>query len=294
MFQSAPDQLAGRCPARRRSLSRCKAFQSAPDQLAGRCLRWPDAASSSESFQSAPDQLAGRCSGLPRRLGLVDGFNPRPTNWPGDAGHGPRWCRACAVSIRARPIGRAMPSFRADPGRSRAFQSAPDQLAGRCDEAATVEVGMFSVSIRARPIGRAMPLNTPALYLQLEFQSAPDQLAGRCGRRGSCRRRAGRFNPRPTNWPGDATSPPPPGFNPICFNPRPTNWPGDARAATRCRPLPQRFNPRPTNWPGDAPRMQSVDSAKEYDELARSWPTGQVPGGGALGGELWSPWKTTR
>jgi hypothetical protein len=34
--------------------------------------------------------------------------------------------------------------------------------------------------------------------------------------------------------------------------------------------------------------MQSVDSAKEYNELARSWPTEQVFGGSSLGGNLWN------
>jgi hypothetical protein len=36
------------------------------------------------------------------------GFNPRPANWPGDAANLRTIERSLLVSIRARPIGRAM------------------------------------------------------------------------------------------------------------------------------------------------------------------------------------------
>ena len=63
-----------------------------------------------EKFQSAPGQLAGRCCDVTGEL-----------------------ARAEVVSIRARPIGRAMPA-----------QTVRQTLS-------------LGVSIRARPIGRAMP-----------------------------------------------------------------------------------------------------------------------------------------
>ena len=110
------------------------------------------------------------------------------------------------------------------------------------------------------------------------FQSTPDQLAGRCFTRLAISNQTACFNPRPTNWPGDAGHPATLWVDRRCFNPRPTNWPGDAeylahiawpddmfqstpdQLAGRCqnRSCPcdriRGFNPRPTNWPGDASR----------------------------------------
>ena len=66
----------------------------------------------------------------------VKGFNPRPANWPGDAHKAPLWGKQTVVSIRARPIGRAM------------LSPISFKLPG------------INVSIRARPIGRAMQWGT--------------------------------------------------------------------------------------------------------------------------------------
>ena len=129
-FQSAPGRLAGRCaPVQRASTSR--PFQSAPGRLAGRCV--PGRPRAPIWFQSAPGRLAGRC-GQDRRLkeaAQVVSIRARPI------GRAMRWLRrphhqGLQVSIRARPIGRAMPVSRKHP--------------------APIE----HVSIRARPIGRAM------------------------------------------------------------------------------------------------------------------------------------------
>ena len=60
------------------------------------------------------------------------------------------------VSIRARPIGRAMRDIRVSRSRGTAFQSAPGRLAGRCLQAVFHGAVPVHVSIRARPIGRAM------------------------------------------------------------------------------------------------------------------------------------------
>jgi len=156
MFQSAPGQLAGRC-----HLAICGAparlqFQSAPGQLAGRCVATFNANLGRMKFQSAPGQLAGRCDRKPAASRLHCGFNPRPASWPGDA-----WCevgigRGHHVSIRARPVGRAMRAF----------------LAG-------LDLDV-PVSIRARPVGRAMPGLHCTSVGRTRFQSAPGQLAGRC------------------------------------------------------------------------------------------------------------------
>ena len=104
-------------------------------------------------------------------------FNPRPADWPGDA----------AMTGRV-------------PSPTSVFQSAPGQLAGRCQRDGVREM---SVSIRARPIGRAMPSEMPSATLH-------------------------RFNPRPADWPGDACTARAVSVPTSCFNPRPANWPGDA------------------------------------------------------------------
>ena len=157
-----------------------------------------------QKFQSAPGQLAGRCDVSADTWSTPSGFNPRPANWPGDArmascdapisrlfqsapgqlaGRCAGGCSANSgltdVSIRARPIGRAMHGQGALLGGGQWFQSAPGQLAGRCTvgsgwtkaftgfnprpanwpgDARTQRHVQYQdcVSIRARPIGRAM------------------------------------------------------------------------------------------------------------------------------------------
>ena len=83
-------------------------------------------------FRSASRRLALRCLwvGLQPDISSTR-FDPRPADWPGDA-----W------ASRARQA-------------SKAFQSAPGRLAGRCPSPAR-SVDQVRVSIRARPIGRAM------------------------------------------------------------------------------------------------------------------------------------------
>ena len=155
-FQSAPGQLAGRC-------DRARVEQLLAPGFNPRLANWPGDAELSIPRQSTD------CS-----------FNPRPANWPGDAHNHVSKQPDKFVSIRARPIGRAMPAPHAVMGLTDSFQSAPGQLAGRCAS--------------AEP--------KPAAHLM--FQSAPGQLAGRCSI--SALKVAPRccFNPRPANWPGDA------------------------------------------------------------------------------------------
>ena len=198
-------------------------FQSAPGQLAGRCHGCPSAHETTNMFQSAPGQLAGRCA-VKRPLCIY----------------------ASEVSIRARPIGRAMPPFRV----------ASDHWQG--------------VSIRARPIGRAMPWDRHDRAESLLFQSAPGQLAGRCRsrspRRSQCHevsiraRPIGRAMPLPVRRKSLFTR---------CFNPRPANWPGDASVGLICSSITTRFNPRPANWPGDAGVHGYVDDWRLVSIRAR-------------------------
>ena len=176
LFQSAPGRLAGRCPAaftrralrvsiRARPIGRAmhtergpqkqqRLFQSAPGRLAGRCPASAIDSSLSDWFQSAPGRLAGRCreDGLVPLVAADVSIRARPIGRAMlETG---QLRRAAGVSIRARPIGRAMPRssrhISVEP-----FQSAPGRLAGRCT-AMTADRGCV-VSIRARPIGRAMP-----------------------------------------------------------------------------------------------------------------------------------------
>ncbi len=94
-FQSAPGQLAGRCPSGR-SLRGRLCFNPRP-------ANWPgDAPGSRRGFIAPPIADA--------TLALHGSFNPRPANWPGDAVHRGTRRALRIVSIRARPIGRAMPA----------------------------------------------------------------------------------------------------------------------------------------------------------------------------------------
>ncbi len=160
-------------------------FQSAPGQLAGRCICPRTQPQPQQAFQSAPGQLAGRCHLQPWRQQVPTG-----------------------VSIRARPIGRAMRGHQTAAGMRRdcEFQSAPGQLAGRCP-AAQWQTPAFD-GFNPRPAnwpGDAW--NSRNVCNQwLTFQSAPGQLAGRCPSSASRAPRLSGFNPRPANWPGDASA----------------------------------------------------------------------------------------
>ncbi len=196
-FNPRPANWPGDAASRSTGIWLALVFQSAPGQLAGRCVaterfnprpaNWPGDANARHSwFQSAPGQLAGRCAGRAYVRRIHRSFNPRPANWPGDAGLPATGRWPAGVSIRARPIGRAMPSRAAAvhapgsmPGKccfnprpanwpgdahteplqcegTNQFQSAPGQLAGRCAVPDRLRTRTHRVSIRARPIGRAM------------------------------------------------------------------------------------------------------------------------------------------
>jgi hypothetical protein len=108
-------------------------------------------------FQSAPGQLAGRCTDA-LALEAVGGD----------------------VSIRARPIGRAMPGVWSILISSfGGFNPRPANWPGDAANLRTIERSLL-VSIRARPIGRAMLVAGAWSLAADRFQSAPGQLAGRC------------------------------------------------------------------------------------------------------------------
>ena len=103
------------------------------------------------------------------------------------------------VSIRARPIDRAMRTPTAKGASEIEFQSAPDQLIGRCE----ISRGNFPrnhvVSIRARPIDRAMPgLGSPEpVGMEVSIRARPIDRAMRLFRDYAEAMKG--FNPRPTN-----------------------------------------------------------------------------------------------
>ena len=187
------------------------AFQSAPGQLAGRChAARSRGCARTIAFQSAPGQLAGRCVAdqHERAAHAMVSIRARPI---GRAMPCRRRRPACApvVSIRARPIGRAMRArshAAAEPIRVSIRARPIGRAMRRCRMPAA---DASAVSIRARPIGRAMPALPAGRHRRCtRFQSAPGQLAGRCASpRQCCGSVRHGFNPRPANWPGDALRP---------------------------------------------------------------------------------------
>ena len=149
--------------------------------MAGRCLPSLLTSHTPDEFQSTPGQLAGRCQTATTPRTWRQCFNPRPANWPGDAGDLGARVHAVRVSIHARPIGRAM--LRGNPGKRPGWKvSIHARPIGRAMPGrAQVQRHPRLVSIHARPIGRAMlPGRWPPAWSWV-FQSTPGQLAGRCG-----------------------------------------------------------------------------------------------------------------
>ena len=172
-FQSAPGRLAGRCFIFHQGVPINTLFQSAPGRLAGRCDGLGDAGgaagavsirarpigramlpewvmiSAIHMFQSAPGRLAGRCAFGSSPTTSRRCFNPRPADWPGDARSQDQGTQGQHVSIRARPIGRAMRQFRINHCRFLEFQSAPGRLAGRCS--GSIGLGLDGRGFNPRP-----------------------------------------------------------------------------------------------------------------------------------------------
>ena len=179
-------------------------------------------------------------------------FNPRPAVGPGDTRGDDRNEVFDLVSIRARPLGRAILGSPGTNLRFDWFQSAPGRWAGRYMTSPMALMRSFSfnprpavgpgdtnamlfllandgVSIRARPLGRAIRL-----------------LPWRIGAGGRS------FNPRPAVGPGDTASCRTPDSGRTgCFNPRPAVGPGDTPAALPASPTPcSQFQSAPGRWAG--------------------------------------------
>ena len=161
-------------------------FQSTPDQKAGRCRPTHGDQDMTMLFQSTPDQKAGRC----QHHGQADpqpehGFNPRPTRRPGDA-------LLPTVVIPAGRLFQSTPDQKAGRCAERTvgkikgskFQSTPDQKAGRCGSRGIYRPSGSSFNPRpTRRPGDAIVLGLLDIPL-IVFQSTPDQKAGRCRDRG--------------------------------------------------------------------------------------------------------------
>jgi len=296
-FQSAPDAEAGRNARPQAATETIGLFQSAPDAEAGRnSWTWPQVSSQccfnplptqrpgetagsihsrlsrgvsirsrrrgreklaelaqeddDGEFQSAPDAQAGRnpkeirCPPRPCR------FNPLPTHRPGETTVSFRSKLRKAVSIRSRRRGREKPG------------------------AHVTGDAVALVSIRSRRRGREKPSTATIRRPTRSFQSAPDAEAGRNARFNAASAWSARFNPLPTQRPGETAGPGPAGRPwPVSIRSRrrgrekPT--PGartiarnlfqsapDAEAGRNtCRAVPtppgDSFNPLPTQRPGE-------------------------------------------
>jgi len=209
-FQSAPGRLAGRCAVDAMVARSSERFNPRPADWPGDAARSGASSTAAGRFNPRPADWPGDAAvGWAGDTGIAC-FNPRPADWPGDALAALRAQAAQHVSIRARPIGRAMP-------------------AGRCQRLAGSS--RFNPRPADWPGDARRPVQCRAGLRQ--FQSAPGRLAGRCRpppREGTA---TDGFNPRPADWPGDATVPGPWESLPSSFNPRPADWPGDARHTTR-------------------------------------------------------------
>ncbi len=137
-------------------LVHANSFQSAPGLTVGRCSRASVVLRASARFNPRPASRSGDATWRYTAAALCDGgFNPRPASRSGDAlGHLQQHRALVAVSIRARPHGRAMLAQEADLRQGRA------------------------VSIRARPHGRAMRDSDPYTRLAWRFNPRPASRSG--------------------------------------------------------------------------------------------------------------------
>uniref|UniRef100_E6PG38 Uncharacterized protein n=1 Tax=mine drainage metagenome TaxID=410659 RepID=E6PG38_9ZZZZ len=108
------------------------------------------------SFQSTPGRSAGRIAATCAVDALLACFNPRPAARPGESVERTRCWRFAAVSIHARPLGRANRNVRVGVlNLALMFQSTPGRSAGRIAGARVLIPPPTIVSIHARPLGRA-------------------------------------------------------------------------------------------------------------------------------------------
>jgi len=177
-FNPLPTQRPGetRVGSRDQVCSSC--FNPLPTQRPGETglSAWP---AFPRSFNPLPTQRPGETRsqvGLQRR---TVGFNPLPTQRPGETTELASLAGAPDVSIRSRRRGREKLDRAVAVQVVQVFQSAPDAEAGR---------NSMSDMTGARP---------------MTFQSAPDAEAGRNVGASAHTRASSRFNPLPTQRPGE-------------------------------------------------------------------------------------------
>ncbi len=256
-FQSSPGPKAGRSAARMSASLGMPGFQSSPGPKAGRSpsvtFRWV----APGQFQSSPGPKAGRSrhrgGRIPRR---APGFNPRPARRPGapierpaayvvsllfQSSPGPKAGRSAevghrgerrpAVSILARPEGRALRPSPAAPGpRSpRCFNPRPARRPGAPPERACRQCWRspgFNPRPARRPGAPRLRRGDPHL-VRVSILARPEGRALPAGSCGGCHTRPSCFNPRPARRPGAPSFP-----------------------VLRLRSPAERFNPRPARRPG--------------------------------------------
>ena len=210
MFQSTPGRSTGRTEMRTPLVAGCFLFQSTPGRSTGRTgcrgnggnLRWnvsiharsldranlfrPNTPGDPYEFQSTPGRSTGRT--LRELLGAMPRkpkrFNPRPVARPGEPQYPADLGGPWQVSIHARSLDRANPSF----ARASAIVAEVSIHARSLDRANLGLVKplakVFPVSIHARSLDRANPFTSAWHEKPHAFQSTPGRSTGRTLDRG--------------------------------------------------------------------------------------------------------------
>uniref|UniRef100_E6PG26 Uncharacterized protein n=1 Tax=mine drainage metagenome TaxID=410659 RepID=E6PG26_9ZZZZ len=131
-FNPRPAARPGESGAHLGGCPEAEEFQSTPGRSAGRIPGKRGGEREPSQFQSTPGRSAGRISIQSRGVTRVRGFNPRPAARPGESPNRADRGLATAVSIHARPLGRANLAERYPiKARGGEFQSTPGRSAGR-------------------------------------------------------------------------------------------------------------------------------------------------------------------
>ena len=243
-FNPRPPRGTGATRSAPHERSGCGCFNPRPPRGTGATSRPPGCCWCNRCFNPRPPRGTGATRQRPQRQRRTLRFNPRPPRGTGATAGGGSTGRATTVSIRARPVGRALPPATAPRPAWPPFQSAPAPWDGRYGVASATAALNQVVSIRARPVGRALHAG----------QSSP-------------RHQPGSFNPRPPRGTGATCSA-------ACFRAAskfqsaPAPWDGRYTPRTSSTVLPSRFNPRPPRGTGatrlpqcmatDCPMFQSA------------------------------------
>ncbi len=155
-----------------------------------------------------------------------------------------------AVSILARPEGRALPKRNGSGNSDHAFQSSPAPRGGRYSIPIGYLLAGNLVSILARPEGRALRSVKHAITDCLRFQSSPAPRGGRyASNRRSIKSILG-FNPRPPRGAGATDQQIRQMWVATMFQSSPAPRGGRYQRGTGIRRATKRFNPRPPRGAG--------------------------------------------